>query len=206
MVDRKLMRVIVVILLLGGALGLIVAARGWDSPQRSGPPRIAGPRSPAGLPIEKVSIAGGVYKLEMALTTEVRYKGLSGRETIDADGGMIFVFEKPLKLAFVMRDCLVDIDIIFLDPFGTITAMHHMPTEPPRDESEPKPTDPRQPDPYEQRLKKYPSKTAAQFAIELKGGTLKLLDPPLKRGQKIKLDLKKLKKYAKQSAAAPSGS
>lgn len=201
MADRKLIRVIMIVVLIGAAMGLIVAARGWDSAGSDGPVRISGPRSPAGLPIEKVRVGGRDFKLELALDDTARYKGLSGRDHIDEDGGMLFAFDRPMKLSFVMRDCLVDIDIIFLDPFGRITAMHHMPVEPPRGESEPKPDNPRLRDPYDQRLKKYPSKTAAQFAIELKGGTLKTLDPPLKRGEKIKLDLKKLKKLAKQSAS-----
>lgn len=69
-----------------------------------------------------------------------------------------------------MRDCPIDIDIIFLDPSGRITAMHHMPAEPPRDpETEPETGVPST-DKYEQRLKRYPSRYPAQFVIELAGG------------------------------------
>jgi hypothetical protein len=72
--------------------------------------------------------------------------------------------------------------------------MHKMLAEPPATEAE------KQIDPatglakYEARLKKYPSKFAAQFVIELKGNTLDALK--LKEGQKIEVDAD-LKKRAK---------
>ena len=145
--------------------------------------------------IESVEINGEWFQLELALDNETRFKGLSGRDHIEPDGGMLFVFPRAASQKFVMRDCLTDIDIIFLDPAGRITAMHHMPTEPPRDpETEPLDSRGLNQD-YEDRLKKYPSRFAAQFVIELAGGTLERLN--LSEGDLIKLDIDGLKARAR---------
>jgi len=143
-----------------------------------------------------VTLDGKKFTLELALDPQTRFKGLSGRSEIKPDGGMLFAFPKPLKLDFVMRDCPVPIDIIFVDGSGRITAMHKMTPEKERADDE-KAIDPRTGlnAKYEARLKKYPSKFDAQFVIELKGNTLDSLK--LKEAQKIELDWGSLKKQAK---------
>jgi uncharacterized membrane protein (UPF0127 family) len=141
-----------------------------------------------------VSLDGKKFHLELALEQEKRFKGLSGRTEIPADGGMLFVFPEPMVTAFVMRDCPIPIDIIFLDGTGRITAMHKMQAEAPATDEE-KQIDPQTRLPkYEARLKKYPSKFATQFVIELKGNTLDGLK--LKEGEKVDVDAG-LKKRAK---------
>ncbi len=142
----------------------------------------------SGLPIEEVKIGGKTFKLERADTDESRQKGLSGRTEIPADGGMLFAFAEPRRLNFVMRDCPIGIDIIFLDPTGRIVAMHKMKPEDPQKASETA-------EDYERRLRLYPSGYGAQFAIELKEGSLDQLK--LRNGDQIKLDLERLKRNAK---------
>ncbi len=83
-----------------------------------------------------------------------------------------------------MRDCLIDIDIMFLDAGGRIVAMYTMPVEEPRGANE----SARE---YETRLKKYPSKYSAQYAIEIRGGLLETMNFGL--GDKIELDFEYLK-------------
>ncbi|QKK09820.1 MAG: DUF192 domain-containing protein [Planctomycetota bacterium] len=154
------------------------------------------PSGNADTNVESVKIDGRVFHLELALDGATRFKGLSDREFIEPDGGMLFVFPRASDQRFVMRDCPIDIDIIFLDPSGRITAMHHMPAEPPRDpETEPETGVPST-DKYEQRLKRYPSRYPAQFVIELAGGMLEELD--IAEGDLIDLnDLKGLKARAR---------
>lgn len=174
-----------------------------DSPAKSGTPQPKpSPNTPptnptttpvhgkpqSGLPIEEVKIAGRTFKLELAATNPTREKGLSDRTSIDAGGGMLFAFPDARRLSFVMRDCPIAIDILFLDPTGRIVAQHRMKPEEPRRPGE-NDTD------YERRLKLYPSGYGAQFAIELKEGTLDQLK--LKDGDQIKLDLDRLKRTAK---------
>ncbi|MBK7404029.1 MAG: DUF192 domain-containing protein [Phycisphaerales bacterium] len=150
-------------------------------------------QSSAASNVESVKLGDEMFHLELALTQDKRFQGLSGREHIEKDGGMLFVFPRPSVQAFVMRDCPVAIDIIFLDPSGRIVAMHQMKVEEPRREDEPKATSPGA-DKYEQRLVRYSSKFAAQFVIELAGGTLDRLH--LTEGDLVKLDTDGLKARA----------
>jgi len=137
---------------------------------------------------ERVTLDGRTFTLEIVADEETRMKGLGGRESIPEDGGMLFVFPDSIRRQFVMRDCLVDIDIIYLDAAARITAMHHMTVEEPRREGE---TDMQ----YELRLTRYPSRFDSQFVIELRGGTLESLD--LEDGQEVDLDVKRLRSLAR---------
>lgn len=144
--------------------------------------------------VATITIGGRKFRLEVAADDQTRFRGLSGRTEIPADGGMLFVFPRPTVTAFVMRDCPVPIDVIYLDRSGRITAMHQMQPDPPRAPHEearsaPYPDAPGWAwvnDAYEARLTKYPSRYAVCFAIELKGGTLPSLG--LKVGDKIDFD------------------
>lgn len=146
--------------------------------------------------VELVKLSGQTFRLELALDSQARFKGLSDRAVIDADAGMLFVFpDRDVQvMQFVMRDCPIPIDIIFLDKTGRITAMHKMLAEPPRSADE-KTLGPNGLNlKYENRLRRYSSRYNAQFVIELAGGTLDRLS--LKEGDKIELDIEGLKKRA----------
>lgn len=151
------------------------------------------PAAPAGFEI--IEIADRSFTLEVVADDESRTLGLGGRTEIAADGGMLFSFPDSQLRQFVMRDCLVDIDIIFLDAAGNITSMHHMPVEPPIQPGETRNVFDAlgrltQIGTYEQRLKRYSSRFNARYAIELQGGMLENLD--LQVGQTIELPMKRL--------------
>lgn len=115
--------------------------------------------SPETGSIQKVRISGEVFQLELALDHASRKQGLSDRDHIASDGGMLFVFPTERQLSFVMRRCLVPIDILFLDGRGKVLNTHEMAVEP-----------------YETndfQLKKYDSEGRAVFAIELSAGTIR---------------------------------
>ncbi len=146
--------------------------------------------------VQTVKIGGKWFHLEVADTDEIRMKGLGQRTHIEPDGGMIFLFTTPHTTAFVMRDCPIDIDIIYLDQYGKVLASHQMKAEPPRDASKGEgAVGEFGNDVYEKRLKPYPSRNPSQFVIELKGGTLPSLN--IKEGDKIDLPLAALKSRAK---------
>jgi len=92
-------------------------------------------------------------------------------------------------MEFLMRDCLADIDIAFLDDGGRVLAMHAMKAEPPRTADEPVREYPN--DPYENRLKRYSSRFPCRVAVEFAGGTLARLG--VKEGDKVTIDLAPLK-------------
>ncbi len=137
---------------------------------------------------ERIMLAGRAFTLEVAADEPTRARGLGGRESIPADGGMLFIFPDAVVRSFWMRDCLVDIDIMFLDPRGRITAVHRMTPEPPRRDDETEAA-------YLRRLRNYASVYPAQFAIELRAGSLDALG--LRVDQKVELDLTRLKAMAR---------
>jgi uncharacterized membrane protein (UPF0127 family) len=123
--------------------------------------------SSAAQPLASVEVRlGGVsHRLELAADPATRERGLMGRSEIAATGGMLFVFPDDAPRQFWMRDCLVDIDLAFLDRRGRVVAVHRMKAEPPRQPGESE-------EQYLGRLRGYPSFAPARFAIELRAGTL----------------------------------
>jgi uncharacterized membrane protein (UPF0127 family) len=153
------------------ALAIVLSLGGCDTAK----PTLSDP-----LP---VTIRGRTFRLELAMTDADRIQGLSDRRELAADGGMLFVFPSQQPLAFVMRRCYVPIDVIFLDGGGRVVNTHAMQVEPEATFDD------------DATLRPYPSDWPAQFAIELKGGTLKSLE--LRRGEKIDLPLEELKRNAR---------
>jgi uncharacterized membrane protein (UPF0127 family) len=137
---------------------------------------------------EEVVIAGEVFKLEIAADARSRARGLMERTEIDEHGGMLFIYRDVRRRSFWMKNCLVDIDLLYLGSKGRIVACHKMKKEPPRREDETEAA-------YEWRLKSYRSRRPAQFVIELEAGTIDRLK--LERGQTIELDYSRLRKMAR---------
>lgn len=125
-----------------------------------------------------VTINGRAFKMKLALTDLQRYNGLSHMTNEQIGDGMLFAFEDAKPLDFVMRDCLVPIDIIFVSPAGRVIQTHEMQTEPPGTV----------------RHRSYPSRYPALVALEFQAGTIKSLD--IKPGQAIDLPMDRLKQRA----------
>ena len=60
--------------------------------------------------------------VEVADTQAERQKGLSGRTCITPNEGMLFVFEKPGKLPFWMKDMKFPLDIVWISPDHKVVA------------------------------------------------------------------------------------
>lgn len=142
----------------------------------------------APLPVEYVTIKGELFALEVAANEEARAHGLMERPEIAPDGGMLFVFPREEVHTFWMAHTLAELDIVFLDRAGRVTAFHTMRPEAPQGEIETEWH-------YHQRLKRYSSKTPAQFAIEFKAGALSLLK--LEVGDALSLDVERLARLAR---------
>ena len=135
-----------------------------------------------------IDIAGDSFHLELITTQETRTNGMMHRTAIAPQGGMLFIFPDTKNRSFWMKNCVVDIDLIFLDSRGIITTMYSMPIEAPQGENE---SDWQ----YEGRLSHYWSRGPARFAIELASGSIERLC--LKVNQKIPLELTYLKSLAR---------
>jgi len=66
--------------------------------------------------IKYVQIAGQEIKVELALTEAEQNKGLSGRSELRDGEGMLFVFAKPGKYSFWMKDMNFPIDMVWFTP------------------------------------------------------------------------------------------
>jgi len=133
---------------------------------------------------ERVVIAGESFNLEVASDSYARLRGLMERENIDEDGGMLFIYGYEQAQQFWMGYCLFDIDVIFLDANGVVTATHEMKFEKQIGEGESEID-------YRARLADYDSVLPAQYAIELRGGWLAKLH--INNGDRLALDVGRLK-------------
>lgn len=135
-----------------------------------------------------VEIAGEMYELELALNRYDRERGLMDRKSILDHCGMLFVFPDAEERSFWMKNCVIDIDLMFLDSRGTVMSVHRMLAEEPKGEKE-------SPWVYEARLEHYWSNGPARFAIELSAGSLDR--HKIEVNDKITLDLPLLKRIAR---------
>ncbi len=61
-----------------------------------------------------IEIGAKRFSVDVAETMGSRAKGLSGREKLDKDEGMFFIFGSPGKYGFWIKDMKIPIDIIWI--------------------------------------------------------------------------------------------
>ena len=92
-------------------------------------------------------------RVELALTSDQRARGLMWRDHLDEDAGMLFVFPEARDLAFWMKNTPLPLDIIFIDAEGRVVSIAENTT------------------PYSE--KSLPSAAPAQYVLEVNGGFAK---------------------------------
>ncbi|MFO0920733.1 MAG: DUF192 domain-containing protein [Candidatus Saccharimonadales bacterium] len=111
---------VLLLIVLAGVLGLlrVVTTKGY----------VVG--CPIAVPIQKNADEyisrrrlEGCISLEIANTDATRVMGLSGRENMEENSGLLFVFPKPGKQCIWMKDMNFALDIIWLDSDKKITAI-----------------------------------------------------------------------------------
>ncbi len=79
-----------------------------------------------------VRVANAAYTVDVAAQPETRQQGLSGRESLPQNAGMLFVFDEEQELQFWMKDMRFPLDIIWIDAqCRLIDISAHVPTPPP---------------------------------------------------------------------------
>lgn len=63
------------------------------------------------------------FQLDVADTTELRRQGLSGRESIESNEGMLFLYQLSGEYGFWMKDMNFPIDIIWLNQSDEIVTI-----------------------------------------------------------------------------------
>ena len=76
----------------------------------------------------RVDLRGGWgtarFTVELADEPEERAQGLMFRENMAQGAGMLFLYDAPQRATFWMRNTLIPLDMIFIDPSGVVTHVH----------------------------------------------------------------------------------
>jgi len=70
--------------------------------------------------------SGGMarFAVEVADDGPERAQGLMFRERMAKSAGMLFVYKRPQRASFWMKNTLIPLDMIFADPQGRVLAVH----------------------------------------------------------------------------------
>lgn len=102
-----------------------------------------------------VTLRGEVFRVEIADSDEERIRGLMYREHMDADAGMLFLFEQQGLQAFWMKNTRIPLDILYFDQDWTLVGWSL--GTPPCSLGDQCPS--------------YPSQKPARYVLELNAGT-----------------------------------
>lgn len=98
-------------------------------------------RHPLGL---KAIINGHPIRLELALTSSEKERGLGYRDTLATDSGMLFVYQNKDRYGFWMKGMRFPLDFIWIDGNRVVELSEHIPA-PKTDTSRPVEVSPRVP-------------------------------------------------------------
>ena len=121
------------VILFALAVGIIVVGCG----KSSAPPIPPAPVAASGMPalptkaqakLRTIRLWLGPEELstEMALTPAEEQTGMMFRTNMDEMTGMIFVFQRPLQVAFWMKNCPLPLSCAYVTPDGAIAEIHDL--------------------------------------------------------------------------------
>jgi len=117
-----------------------------------------------------VTVGGIPFRVHIAETPEERMQGLSGKERIKENEGMLFIFDSPYRYGFWMKEMKFPIDIIWISGDRVIGFSEGVPPEPGRSLGE---------------LTVYYSPGAVDRVLEVNGGVVARYN--IREGDKIRI-------------------
>jgi len=66
------------------------------------------------------------FNIEVADDRAEQAQGLMHRDSMPQTAGMLFVYPFAKRVGFWMKNTLIPLDMIFVDPTGTVQHVHHM--------------------------------------------------------------------------------
>lgn len=122
------------------------------------------------LPKEKVAIDNHTFSVDIATTSAEQQQGLSGRQSLPQNQGMLFIFKTSNRYPFWMKDMKFPLDMIFINNNKIVDIFNNVPV--------PKTTD-------TSKLPIYTPKAAANQVLEINSGQAKAYG--FKNGDTVKV-------------------
>ena len=97
------------------------------------------------------------FSVEVAANAEQRIRGLSGRASLDPGTGMLFIFEKPERFRFWMKQMEISLDIVWIGSNCEVVDVSENVPFPDKET------------PLED-LPRYSPESRAKFVLEINGG------------------------------------
>jgi len=104
-----------------------------------------------------VRIGGLEFLVEVAADSDKQIKGLSGRQSLDAGTGMLFVFENEKRFRFWMRGMEISLDMVWINSECRVVDVSENVPPPERDI------------PFND-LPRYSPESPAKYVLEINGG------------------------------------
>lgn len=108
-----------------GLLGMLIAPVGDAIAQDSDQPAVV----TQSLETSNLIILSGAevqrFTVELADEPAERSQGLMFRRSMDADHGMLFLFDRPQRVTMWMKNTFISLDILFLQQDGVIVNIAH---------------------------------------------------------------------------------
>lgn len=75
----------------------------------------------------KISVGSQIFDVELAITPDQQSKGLSDRDKLETDHGMLFIFKPATQPAFWMKDMKFNIDIVWISNGEVVEISRNLP-------------------------------------------------------------------------------